>query len=54
MLIENQQMHQLSFNIILSFSLLHVSAFRMPSSGCLLRPFWDICPVVVEIYPMVG
>jgi hypothetical protein len=26
----------------------------MPSSGNLLRAFWDICPVAVEIYPMDG
>jgi hypothetical protein len=38
--------NQLSFNNILSFSLLHVSAFKMPSSGSLLRAFWDMCPVV--------
>jgi hypothetical protein len=54
MLIKDQQMHQLSFNIIISFSLLHVSALKMPSSGFLLKTSWDICPVVVEIYPMDG
>jgi hypothetical protein len=54
MLIKDQQMHQLSFNAILSSSLLHVSATKMPSSGSLLRTFGNICPVVVEIYLMVG
>jgi hypothetical protein len=37
MLIKNQQMHQLAFNIIL-FSILRVSAFKMSYSGSLLEP----------------
>jgi hypothetical protein len=44
----------IQYNSFYLFSLLNVSAFKLPSSGSLLRAFWDISPVDVEIYPMDG